>query len=81
MIRLKHIDAFRYFIEKVRNGKINWALTGSYRLYLEDSRLFKPNDIDILTDDMGAKFIELHFPAFTSNLDFPAFNCTSPLVF
>jgi hypothetical protein len=48
-----HTQAFDYFLKIINKHEIKWALTGSFRLYLESSVLFNPNDIDIITDKEG----------------------------
>lgn len=53
--------AFKQFLKPILNNNINWALTGSYRLYLESQENFKVNDIDIITDNKGAKIISTIF--------------------
>ncbi len=50
-------EAFAIFLYSIQNQELNWALTGSFRLYLENKRLVKPNDIDILTDENGIKLL------------------------
>ncbi|AFU69960.1 nucleotidyltransferase, Pol beta-like NT superfamily [Psychroflexus torquis ATCC 700755] len=54
-------EAFRYFLNKIININIDWALTGSYRLYLENIHNFNPSDIDIITDNKGIELISSIF--------------------
>lgn len=61
MISGSYWDELSFFIDKIENEKVNWALTGSYRLFLEDERMIQPKDIDILTDKEGAKSIQKLF--------------------
>ncbi|MCL6219100.1 nucleotidyltransferase domain-containing protein [Zunongwangia pacifica] len=59
MIKDLYKDRMIFFINRIENHKLNWALTGSYRLFLEGGEgIIRPNDIDILTDKEGAKSIK-----------------------
>lgn len=49
MIPRKHIEILKLICDKTK--KINWALTGSLSQFLLKMDL-KPNDIDIITDDI-----------------------------
>jgi hypothetical protein len=66
---IKHIykDTFYFFLEKIKLENINWALTGSYRLYLESNQYFNASDIDILTDKTGARLINAIFDDWVIN--------------
>ena len=61
MDKHKYKSTFEFFLEKIENKKINWALTGSYRLFLENNQFFNNSDIDILTDKLGAILIKTLF--------------------
>jgi hypothetical protein len=63
-MELQFREAFFLFIKYVEDKNINWALTGSFRLYIEDNSLFKASDIDILTDYTGANLIKQIFDEF-----------------
>lgn len=54
-------QAFEYFLIEIADKPLNWLLTGSFRLSLEDENLFKGTDIDILTDKEGANLIKKLF--------------------
>ena len=51
MIKTKYKKAFNFFLDNVKYENINWALTGSFRLSLENNELFNQSDIDILLVD------------------------------
>lgn len=61
MAKYKYKEAFNFFLEGIKKANINWALTGSYRLYLESNQYFNASDIDILTDKKGAELISSIF--------------------
>ncbi|MCT4672405.1 MAG: hypothetical protein N4A37_04060 [Prolixibacteraceae bacterium] len=58
---IKYNKAFLYFLNMVSDANIKWALTGSYRLFLENNQNFKGTDIDVITDLEGAKLMKLIF--------------------
>jgi hypothetical protein len=66
MIKDLYWDKFTFFIERVGNEKIKWALTGSYRLFLEEEGIILPKDIDILTDKKGAESIKELFEEYVT---------------
>lgn len=58
---------FHLYTELQKSG-CQWVLTGSYRLYLENSNLVKPNDLDILTTIFGVNYL---FEKFKNYADSP----------
>lgn len=54
---LLHEKAFTTFVDTVNKTALHWALTGSFRLFLEDRAIKSPSDIDILTDSNGMNII------------------------
>jgi len=50
-------ESFYFFLNKIKDKEINWAVFGSFRLFLEGFSIL-PSDIDIITDEKGILLIE-----------------------
>ena len=53
----EYIETVKEIYKKLKNTDINWAIFGSTNLLMQGLEV-EPNDIDILTDEVGAYKIE-----------------------
>ena len=65
MIPVRYLDVLRRIYGKLRDRRIDWAVTGSLSLALQGVPV-EIHDIDIMTDKTGAYDIENLFPEFVS---------------
>jgi hypothetical protein len=57
MIDQAYISVLRIIVTRLKESKVNWALTGSLSFALQGLAV-EPHDIDVQTDDVGAFEIE-----------------------
>jgi len=59
----EYLNAQKKIHKQLINSDVNWAITGSFSLFLRGIQIV-PNDIDIITDKNGAYKIEKQFQNF-----------------